>query len=410
MRRHVGFAVASFLLAGCGVDDPSRILRADQPLAAAQRVRHVDVEFVTFIQSDEWVSTLAVRPGDPSLYAVLQRGLIARVDPPSAADVVGSALPLTDFDDIVLDIADQTLSAGEEGLVGLAFDPTGEFAYINQSRKVDGHSIVAEYAVTVDGFDPDSRRELFVLEQSSNNHNGGQLAFGPDGYLYLGVGDGAEFADLERTALDFSSPLGKILRIDPRPDGDQPYVIPADNPNVEFDGADPRVWARGLRNPYSFSFDPATGDLWIADVGQGGWEEINFGPATNGLNAGRGLNFGWSAFEGPDRFNPDQSPADHTSPRISYSHDSNGGCSAVADGLMVRDSALQALDDWYVYGDWCSGMIWALDTLQPDEASLVLGELIGFTDMEQTLDGSLFASARTGGGLQGGMISLVVEL
>jgi hypothetical protein len=270
--------------------------------------------------------------------------------------------------------------------------------------------VIAEYMVTSDGFDPASRRELFVLKQSSNNHNGGQLAFGPDGYLYLGVGDGASFADAERTALDFASPLGKILRIDPRPSGREAYSVPADNPTVDFEGADPRVWARGLRNPYSFSFDSETGDLWIADVGQGEWEEINYGPATDGINAGRGLNFGWSAFEGPTRFNPDQPPDDHTPPRLSYSHDSNGGCSAVADGLMVRNSAVSVLDDWYIYGDWCSGALWGHDTLQPSAPSLVIGNLVGFTDMAQTIEGNLYASTRTGGGDRGGTISLVVPL
>lgn len=409
MRRYLAVALAGLALAGCGVDDPSLGPQADQPLAATQRVRHVDIELVRFIESDQWVTTLAVRPGDTALYAALQDGLVARVNPPSIDDVAASTLAIGDFDDIVLDISDQTLSFVEEGLVGLAFDPTGEFAYINHSRLGDGHSIVAEYAVTSDGFDPASRRVLFVLEQSSNNHNGGQLAFGPDGYLYLGVGDGAEFSDLERTALDFASPLGKILRIDPRPSGDEPYSVPPDNPNIGFDGADPRVWARGLRNPYSFSFDPATGDLWIADVGQAEWEEINYGPATDGSGAARGLNFGWSAFEGPGQFNLDQSPDDHTGPRLSYSHDSNGGCSAVTDGLMVRDSAVGVLDDWYVYGDWCSGFIWAHDTLQPSAPSLEIGNLRGFTDMKQTADGNLYASTRTGRDPRG-TISLVVPL
>jgi hypothetical protein len=365
---------------------------------------------VTFLQSEQWVTTLAVRPGDAALYVALQDGLVARVEPPSIDDVVDSTLPIGDFGDIVLDISDQTVSFGEEGLVGLVFDPTGNRAYVNHSRDPDGHSVIAEYVVNSDGFDPASRRELFVLEQSSNNHNGGQLAFGPDGYLYLGVGDGASFADIERTALDFASPLGKILRIDPRPSGGEAYSVPSDNPNIEFDGADPRVWARGLRNPYSFSFDPENGDLWIADVGQGVWEEINYAPATNGRDAGRGLNFGWSAFEGPDVFNADQSSEDHTAPRLSYSHDSNGGCSAVADGLMVRDSAVGQLDDWYIYGDWCSGSIWAHDTLQPSAPSLVIGHLVGFTDMAQANDGSLYASTRTGGGDRGGTVSLVVPL
>ncbi|MFT6291587.1 MAG: hypothetical protein ACJAR2_002192, partial [Ilumatobacter sp.] len=140
------------------------------------------------------------------------------------------------------------------------------------------------------------------------------------------------------------------------------------------------------------------------------WEEINYAPATNDLDAGRGLNFGWNAFEGPDVFNADQAPDDHTAPRLSYSHDSNGGCSAVADGLMVRDSAVGQLDDWSIYGDWCSGSIWAHDTLQPSASSLVIGHLVGCTDMAQANDGNLYASTRTGGGDRGGTVSLVVPL
>ena len=406
IRSVAATAVVAAMSISCGADDPSLGRASERPLARTERVRFVDVDVVPIIDTQYWVSTLAVRPGDPSLYAVLQEGLVARVDVSAADEAVGTA----EFDDLVLDISDETLSFGEEGLVGLAFDPAGEHAYINHSRRPDGHSVIAEYTMTPDGFDPASRRELFVIEQSSNNHNGGQLAFGPDGYLYLGVGDGAVFNDIERQALSFASPLGKILRIDPRPSDGQPYTVPADNPNVTFDGADPRVWARGLRNPYSFSFDPSTGDMWIADVGQGEWEEINFAPATNGLNAGRGLNFGWSAFEGPARFHADQSPDDHTTPRLAYTHESNGGCSAVADGLMVRDSAVSDLDDWYVYADWCSGVIWAYDTLERSAEPLVIGKLVGFTDLDQTIDGNLFASSRTGGGERGGTISMVRPL
>lgn len=409
-RRWLGGPLAfAFLTAGCGVDLPEADVLGNGPLDYANRARLVDVEFIEFVVTERFITTLATRPGDTGLYAVARGGEIMRVEPPTANDVHDGTLESVDLEHVVLDVVDSTLNVGEEGLVGLAFDPTGSLAYINHSRIGDGHSVIAEYAVGVDGlFDPASRRELFVLEQSSANHNGGQLAFGPDGYLYLGVGDGAGFADLERTALDFASPLGKILRIDPRPSGDMAYSVPADNPVLDFDGADPRMWARGLRNPYSFSFDALTGDLWIADVGQGGWEEINYAPAIDGRDAGKGFNFGWSAWEGPDRFNADQSPADHTLARLAYSHESNGGCGAVADGLVVRNAQIADLDGWYVYGDWCTGTIWAHDLLQPAAPSLEIEQLVGFTQMAQTADGNLYVSALRVETARGGSIALVV--
>lgn len=324
--RAPALLLAVVSLVGCGVDDGGGQVRGDGPLDYANRGRLVDVEFVEFARTDRFITTMSTRPGDDdALYVVIRNGEVLRIEPPTPAEMSDGSPEPIDLDDVVLDVVDMTMNTGEEGLVGLAFDPTGSLAYINHSRASDGSSIIAEYAVDEGGeFVTSSRRELFVLEQSSPNHNGGQLAFGPDGYLYLGVGDGAAFSDLERTALDFRSPLGKILRIDPRPSGESAYTIPQDNPAIDFDGADPRLWARGLRNPYSFSFDSLTGDLWIADVGQGGWEEINFAPATDGGGAGRGVNFGWSAWEGPDRFNADQSPDDHTPPRLAYSHESNG--------------------------------------------------------------------------------------
>ena len=157
-------------------------------------------------------------------------------------------------------------------------------------------------------FDPSSRREVLTVDQPYSNHNGGQLAFGPDQLLYIGLGDGGSGGDPGRRALDLGTLLGKILRIDPVADGDQPYTVPADNPFVDTDGADPEIWAYGLRNPWRFSFDAPTGDLWIADVGQGDWEEVNRARATaDRMDAARGANFGWSAMEGFERFNVDQS-------------------------------------------------------------------------------------------------------
>ncbi len=136
--------------------------------------------------------------------------------------------------------------------------------------------------------------------------------------------------------------------------------MPDDNPFVGIDGADPTIWSLGLRNPWRFSFDSLTGDLWIGDVGQNRFEEIDMAPAVDGRDAGRGVSFGWSAFEADERFNDDQSPDGHTLPITSYSHD-DGNCS-VSGGVVARNSTFDELNGWYVYGDYCSGRIWALDT------------------------------------------------
>ena len=157
-----------------------------------------------------------------------------------------------------------------------------------------------------------------------------------------------------------SSRLGKILRIDPTETEAAPFTIPDDNPFVGVDGADETVWSRGLRNPWRFSFDSLTGDLWIGDVGQNRLEEIDLAPATDGRDAGKGISFGWSAYEAADRFNEDEPADGHTLPVASYVHE-NGNCS-ISGGVVARESSYGDLNGWYVYGDHCSGRMWALDT------------------------------------------------
>jgi len=392
MRALSTVGVAALLVTGCSADLPDEGA-GRSPLAYTQRARLVDVTFIPFVSTDLWIVGLAERPGDPRLYGIAQQGQVVRLEPRTPALVTDGRLDDVE-PEVVLDLGGQVGAGGEEGLIGLAFAPTGEHAYVHYSRATDFHSVIAEFEVTSDGrFVPESERELFVVEQFAQAHNGGQLLFGPDGYLYLSFGDGSAVTDTARQALDYSSPLGKILRIDPRPNGDASYTVPADNPATGFNGADPRIWARGLRNPYSFSFDSLTGDMWIADVGQGSWEEINYAPATNGRDAGKNLNFGWSAFEGPDRFNGDQSPADHTQPVLTYSHEVTDSCDAIIDGLMVRDSAIPALNGWYVHGNWCSGEIWAYDSFQRTAEPLLIETFPGFTDLVRTADGNLYVSA-----------------
>jgi len=298
---------------------------------------------------------LVWRDGDPALYVVDQPGVITRV-------VDGVSGPA------VLDISDLVSCCAEQGLLGLAFHPTESLAYVDYTN-TDGDTVIAEFAVGAEGmFDDASRRTVMTISQPYENHNGGKIAFGPDGVLYIGMGDGGSGGDPERRAMDLGEPLGKLLRIDPRANGDQPYTVPADNPFVDVDGALPEIWSIGLRNPWRFNFDSATGDLWIGDVGQGDWEEVNVAHASDG--GGRGFNFGWSAFEGTHPYNSDQPTDGVTPPIYEYAHDGDDGCS-ISGGTVYRGDAIPSLRGWYLFGDYCSGKVWALSEV-PDAAPIVL--------------------------------------
>ncbi len=288
---------------------------------------------------------LTWRDGDAALYVVGQGGTVSKVAGPTTT--------------VVLDITDLTTGEGERGLLGLAFSPAGDLAYVNFTD-LNGDTNIAEFAVDAAGvFNRDSLRTVLTIEQPYANHNGGDLAFGPDGMLYIGMGDGGGGGDPQRYAQNLESLLGKMLRIDPAtPSGDLQYTIPADNPFVGQDGALGEIWSVGLRNPWRFSFDAETGDLWIADVGQSAVEEIDVAPADGeGLNAGRGLNFGWSGYEGNDVFNSDTPVESQWAPIHTYPHD--GRCS-ISGGVRGRGEGAGALAGWYVYADYCTGQVFAL--------------------------------------------------
>jgi len=289
---------------------------------------------------------------DPRLFIVENGGTIIAVDDESNTTV---------FDIATASDASFTDQDSEQGLLGVAFHPEFDLAYVNFTDG-DDNTVVAEFAhdpLTYE-FDPASYRVVLTVDQPFTNHNGGEVAFGPDGFLYIGTGDGGSADDPNRDALDVSSRLGKLLRIDPLATDDGPFSVPGDNPFVGIEGAEPAVWSIGLRNPWRFSFDSLTGDLWIADVGQSTLEEINLAPAVDGLNAGKRLSFGWSAFEAANRFNGDQPDQGHTLPVASYTHE--GGNCSVSGGVVARTSSYGDLNGWYVYGDYCSGQVWALDT------------------------------------------------
>jgi glucose/arabinose dehydrogenase len=282
--------------------------------------------------------------GDQRLFIVQQPGQIVIHD--------GTNRLPTPF----LDIQSKVLSGNERGLLGLAFHPRyaeNGFFYVNYTN-LQGHTIVSRFRVS--SFSPNiadasSETQILFIEQPFANHNGGQLAFGPDGYLYVGMGDGGSGGDPGNRAQFLGTLLGKMLRIDV--DSGNPYAVPPSNPFVSNAAARPEIWALGLRNPWRFSFDRVAGDLWMADVGQNTWEEINFQSATS---IG-GENYGWRRMEGTHCYNPNTNcnPGNLVLPVIEYDH--TRGCS-VTGGYVYRGSRWPRLRGMYLYGDYCSGRIW----------------------------------------------------
>jgi glucose/arabinose dehydrogenase len=282
---------------------------------------------------------VAQPPGESDdLYVVEQGGTIERLAPDGTTSTF-------------LDISDEVSSGGERGLLSMAFSPDFERDHLFYVDYTDpeGDTRVVEYAAPDGEVDLASKRELLRVDQPFPNHNGGLLLFGPDGDLYIGLGDGGSGGDPQRNGQDLSTLLGKILRIDPSPDGDHPYTVPADNPFVGQEGARGEIFAYGLRNPWRFSFDPETRDLTIGDVGQDTLEEIDIVTSAEAS----GANFGWSAFEGDQRFNEDQDPEGAIPPVLTAAH-ADGNCS-ITGGLVVRDPRLPTLAGRYLYGDLCLG-------------------------------------------------------
>lgn len=296
-------------------------------------------------------------------------------------------------DAVALDMTGLTDAGGERGLLGLAIGPDGTLAYVDYTDE-DGNTRIDEYAIAADGtFPSSSRRNVLGFDQPYPNHNGGEVVFGPDHMLYIGTGDGGDAGDPERRALNLGEWLGKILRIDPRQSANGPYTVPPDNPFVGVAGARPEIWAVGLRNPWRFSFDRQTGDLWIADVGQDSWEEVDVAWAADG--GGRGMNFGWSAMEGNHRFNEDQSTDGASPPVYEYAH-GDAGCS-ISGGVRYRGAAIPSLLGWYVFGDYCGGKVRALKvdgTAVTGE--IELGAVPSISAVTESADGELFVSSLDG--------------
>lgn len=284
--------------------------------------------------------------GDDSgrIFVVEKRGTIAIM-----RDGRRAQQPFFDITDLV------GSSSSEQGLLSVAFHPnyrTNGFFFVNYTDKA-GDTVVARYKVSSqpDAADPKSAKVLLKIDQPAANHNGGLVKFGPDGFLYIGMGDGGRAGDPWGNGQNPKALLGKLLRIDV--DNGDPYAIPKDNPFADGKNGLPEIWALGLRNPWRFSFDRADRTLFIADVGQNQYEEINAQPATKG-----GLNYGWNVMEAQECFSGRNCPKQNfVAPVAVYSHDQ--GCS-VTGGYVYRGKAFPQLAGQYLYGDYCTGRLWSL--------------------------------------------------
>lgn len=288
--------------------------------------------------------------GSDRLFVVEQSGAIKIID--------DGAVLNTPFLDVSGLISETATGGGytEQGLLGLAFAPdyaaTGVF-YVNYTDR-NGNSVIARYRVSEGDpnvADPTSAEQLLYLQQPYRNHNGGHMAFGPDGYLYVVFGDGGSGGDPEGNGQNLGTLLGTILRLDVNTATG--YAVPADNPFVGNDAARPEIWAWGLRNAWRFSFDRATGDLYIADVGQNQWEEIHFQPASST----GGENYGWNAYEASYAYSGVEAASEVVWPVLEYDH-SHGWCS-VTGGYVYRGTLVPGLQGYYFYGDYCTGTVWA---------------------------------------------------
>lgn len=284
----------------------------------------------------------------------------------------------------------------EQGLLSIAFHPqfaaNGRF-FVNYTD-TSGDTVVAEYRVSADPnrADPASARVLLRIAQPAANHNGGLLLFGPDGYLYIGTGDGGSAGDPLNAGQRLDTLLGKLLRIDV--DNGQPYAIPPDNPFINRAGALPEIWAYGLRNPWRFAFDPVAGLLFIADVGQNAWEEVNVAPVD-----AAGLNYGWRLMEGDQCYRPTNcEPSGLVLPVAVYGHDNaTGGCS-VTGGEVYRGARQPALAGVYFYADFCTGNLWALWAKAGEwQHALVARLTIQTTSFGVDEEGEIYLLDRAGG-------------
>jgi glucose/arabinose dehydrogenase len=340
MHHHIRFPprtlyLLAVLAGGCGSGDAAGLGPPDGAVPVALQEVASGLSFPL---------ALTAPPGDPRLFIVEKGGAVRIVRE-------GVLLP-TPF----LDLGGRVSTGDEQGLLDLAFDP----AYATNGRfivhytDVNGNTTVSSFRVMPgdpDQADPASETVLLTAEQPFTNHNGGRILFGPDGMLYIGLGDGGGGGDPGGRGQSLAELLGDILRVDVT--SGTSYTIPSDNPFAGRTDARPELWSVGLRNPWRFDFDPATGDLYVADVGQNAWEEVDV--ATVAQGAGRGTNFGWNIMEGTHCYAA--ATCDTTGlvlPVLEYSHAE--GCS-ISGGYVYRGAAIPELQGHYFYADYCSGWV-----------------------------------------------------
>jgi len=299
---------------------------------------------------------------------------------------------------VFLDITDRVNRGGnEEGLLGLVFDPDyqeNSHFYVYYSAVDPTRSVLSRFSLDQENTevaDPESEVIIMEVEQPYSNHNAGQLAFGPDGYLYVALGDGGSAGDPLGNGQNLTTLLGSILRIDVNGlSGPGDYGIPADNPFVGVEGAREEIWAYGLRNPWRFSFDSTTGLLWAGDVGQNSWEEIDI--------ITKGANYGWNTMEGSHCYSPSTgcNQTGLTLPVVEYDH--SQGCS-VTGGHVYKGEQIASLQGYYIYGDYCSGNIWALahDGSVVTDNILLVDSGLTITSFGEDQAGNLYILDRQGG-------------
>jgi len=387
-RRAASFVVALLFASACGPDPPPVVTAeptagtpsaptsssTSEPPLASVRIRLVEVATL------QQPLAMAVRTGDPDLYVAQKTGAVVRLH-----DGQADTQP-------VLDLTGEVSLGSEQGLLGIVFSPDGRDLYVNYTD-VNGDTHVTAYRWREDRADPETRRDVLFIDQPYSNHNGGNLTFGPDGYLYIGLGDGGSGGDPHGNGQSLTTLLGKMLRIDPRPSNGRPYSVPPGNPFVRRDDARAEIWAYGLRNPWRYSFDRVTGDLWIGDVGQSAWEEIDVQRAASD----GGENYGWNRMEGDHPYEGSETPAGAVRPVLEYSHD-EGGCTVVG-GYVYRGAAIPGLVGAYVFGDFCVGR---LEAIRLDGGRVVeqrtLGPTVdgGLSSFGEDADGELYAMSLAG--------------
>jgi glucose/arabinose dehydrogenase len=403
--RSVALAMCAFtiaLVAACGGPTPSRTPTSSTPAspassttsaslapsAAATSTRggfdpasvEISLDSVTDIPGSP-LGVVDAGDGSGRLFVLAQEGQIWIVEDGQRTD--------TPF----LDISGRITSGGERGLLGLAFHPgyPDEPRFYVDYTDQQGDTVVSAWTVSSnpDVADAASEQMLLHVDQPFPNHNGGDLVFGPDGFLYISLGDGGSGGDPQGNGQNPDALLGKILRVDvDHPSGDRAYGVPPDNPFVDRNGTRPEIWVMGLRNPWRMSFDRTTGDFWIGDVGQGSYEEIDVVRA----GSGGGQNFGWNTTEGFHCFRSANCDQDGlTQPVTEYTHD--GNCS-VTGGYVYRGEAHADLVGGYFFADYCSGRVWAIDSTENEvrEPTLVLESGRSISSFGEDAAGELYVT------------------